>query len=60
MNEYWVILEWYWQFKMNNLGKNYTACVQDKWMSMEWCWNYPGKENELMREKIYTECLEDG
>jgi len=45
---------------MNNLGKNYTACVQDKWMSMEWCWNYPGKENELMREKIYTECLEDG
>jgi hypothetical protein len=36
MNEYGVMVEWYWQGKTEVLGEeHYTACVVDEWMSME-------------------------
>jgi hypothetical protein len=40
MNEYGAMVERYWQAKTEVLGeKHYTACVVDKWMSMEQSWN---------------------
>jgi hypothetical protein len=40
MNEYWAMVEWYWQGKTEVLGEeHYTACVVDEWMSMELWWN---------------------
>jgi len=40
MNEYGVMVEWYWQGRTEVQGeKHYTAWVVDEWMSMEQWWN---------------------
>jgi hypothetical protein len=55
MNEYWAMVEWYWQGKTELLGEEYyTACVVDEWMSMEQWWNDTDRENWSTERGTWT------
>jgi hypothetical protein len=54
MNEYGALVEWYWQGKVEYLGKLYTASVVDEWMIMEHWWNDTDRGNWSTGRKTYS------
>jgi len=57
MNEYGVMVEWYWQGKTEvEREKHYTAWVVDEWMSMEQWWNDTDRGKLNYWEKNIIQC----
>ena len=55
MNEYWTLVEWYWQGKLKYWEKKFTASVVDEWMSMEHWWNDSDRANwNTGRRTLYS------
>ena len=56
MDEYGVMVKWYWQGKTEVPGeKHYTARVVDGWMSMEQWWNDADRGNwSTGRKTLYS------
>jgi hypothetical protein len=53
MNEYWALVEWYWQGKTEVLGEeHYTGLVVDVWISVVHWWNDNDRGNWSTGRKL--------